>query len=119
MQRTENNLVILSCDFCGKDWDEVIPMIEGHRGSIICLDCLEKALQQATSSDTQYDCTMCLQEKPGKLKHWRNSTPVSIEGLNPHAVICWDDIRQAAKAFHKDKEIDFSWNPAHYPKQDL
>ena len=117
MQRTENNLIIISCDFCGIDWDEIIPMIEGHHGSIICLDCLKKALDHATTSNTDFDCTMCLQHKPSSTKHWRNSTPSAIEGLNPHAIICWDDIRQAAKAFHKDKEVDFKWDPAKYPPQ--
>ncbi|QDU34653.1 ClpX C4-type zinc finger [Poriferisphaera corsica] len=115
MQREENGYIVISCDFCGTDWDEVIPMIEGHHGSIICLSCLQTALDAAAPAEEEFDCAMCLQNKPVGTKHWQHSNPTSSEGLNENAHICWDDIRQAAKAFHKDKDIDFKWDPAKYP----
>ncbi len=40
MQRDEDGGVVISCDYCGRDWhpyqpDPDNPMIEGHRGSVI------------------------------------------------------------------------------------
>ncbi len=115
MQREEDGYIIISCDFCGTDWDEVIPMIEGHRGSVMCLDCLKRAMDDAAPGGEEFTCTMCLQTFPGTVRHWSHPSPAPSPGLNPGAVICWSDIRQAAKAFHKDKEVDFRWDPAQYP----
>ena len=50
MQREEDGGIVISCDFCGTDWDEVVPMIEGHRGSVICLSCVEKAWAAVSSA---------------------------------------------------------------------
>ncbi|QQE12687.1 hypothetical protein JD969_04265 [Planctomycetota bacterium] len=117
MQREENGYIIISCDFCGIDWDEVIPMIEGHHGSVICLSCLKKALDNASPSQDDFDCTLCLQHKPQHTKHWRNTIATDSPGLNKNAIVCWDDIRLGAKTFHKDKDIDFRWDPTKYPPE--
>ena len=117
MQREEDGGIVISCDFCGTDWDEQIPMIEGHKGSIICLSCLKRALDEAAPADETFSCTMCLQEREPGTKRWRHPNPTPSPGLNESAVICWPDIRQGAKAFHKDKDTDFRWDPAKYPPQ--
>ena len=117
MQREENGLIIISCDFCGTDWDEVIPMIEGHHGSVICLSCLKKALENAAPAEDAFDCTMCLQHRDAGTKSWYCSDATPSDGLNEHAMICWDDIRLAAKTFHKDRDVDFQWNPTLYPAE--
>ena len=109
MQREEDGYVIISCDFCHTDWDQNLPMIEGHRGSVICLACFQQALDHASVSEDEFHCTLCQQTLPGSVRHWSSPTT--------SAAVCWPDIRQAAKAFHKDKDIDFRWDPAKYPVQ--
>ena len=49
MQREEPDGIVILCDFCRRDWDGQEPMIEGHHGSIICLQCLKLALQHQKS----------------------------------------------------------------------
>ena len=34
------------CDFCHQAWTEAIPFVEGHRGCMICGDCLTRAYEQ-------------------------------------------------------------------------
>ena len=120
MQRNDAEGIIISCDFCGTDWDPydqtmATPMTEGHRGSVICLNCFRHALDGAEPADGFFDCAMCLKTCEPPLKHWFHPGPEPSPGLNPSAAICWDCIRLAAKTFHKDIDIDFRWNPADYP----
>ena len=37
MQREDPEGIVISCDFCRRDWDGQEAMIEGHHGSILCL----------------------------------------------------------------------------------
>ena len=86
MQRTENGFIIISCDFCGTDWDEVIPMIEGHRGSVLCLDCMKTALDHMVADEVKFECSMCLREQPGSKLHWRPDRVAGVPllpGANP------------------------------------
>ncbi|MEX0654932.1 MAG: hypothetical protein WD534_15525 [Phycisphaeraceae bacterium] len=116
MQRKEDGGIVISCDFCGVDWDEERAMVEGHQGSVLCLDCLKLALDQSEPADESFNCTMCLQERePGK-RWWMHPAPQDLPGRNREAAICWDCVRLAAKTYHKDKDIDFRWDPADYPK---
>ena len=102
MQRTVDGGVIISCDFCGTDWDQIKPMVEGHRGSVICLVCLEIALADAQAGDSPFSCTLCLREElDATLPHWPHA--------DRDAVICQDCIHQAARQFSKDKDIDWTW----------
>ena len=115
MQRTENDGIIISCDFCGSDWDPVdtsmsAPMVEGHHGSVICLACLIQALDQMAPSDQAFDCTLCLVEAQGsEVQRWRHPGPTPSPGLAPKAVACRACIRQAAGRFGKDPEVQFTW----------
>lgn len=122
MQRETDQGVIISCDFCGIDWDptgesDVPPMVEGHRGSVVCLACVRRALAEATPSDAEIDCSMCLMNKPAGTRTWR--FPVGEEdvvpGRNLEAAACWSCVRLAAKTFHKDKDIEFRWDPSEHP----
>jgi len=107
--------IVIACDFCGRQWDEHYPMIEGHRGSIICLDCLKVALDAAQPAETPFFCTMAQREYPAGTKVW--FPPQAAPGVenNPEAAIGWECIRMAAKGFHKDPDTDFRWDPARYP----
>lgn len=119
MQRTVDDGLIISCDFCGVDWDPLTgmpPMTEGHRGSVLCLDCLKRALPESAPADREFECTMCLQHHPPSTRRWEHPNAPDRPGANPAASLCWACTRLAAKTFHKDKDIDFRWDPAEHPK---
>ncbi len=118
MQRTEDGGIVISCDFCGTDWDEELIMIEGHKGSVLCLACLRRALEEAQPADEAFKGTLCLSEKPVGTRRWRHPDPKPSPGLNPDAPLCWDCIRLAAKGFHKDPDVDFRWDSSKYPMQE-
>lgn len=103
MQRTVPEGVIIACDFCGTDWDEMLPMIEGHRGSVVCLPCLDRALQEQAAGEVEVSCTMCLRPVTPGRPHW--SPPQRAAQANPEACICDDCIDQAARAFDKDPDV--------------
>ena len=116
MQRHEDGGIVISCDFCGADWDENRPMIEGHKGSVLCLACLRLALEQAQPADESFDCTLCLQRHEAGVRSWAHPAPDDLPGRNREACLCWACVRLAAKTFHKDKDTEFRWNPADHPK---
>ncbi len=115
MQRTEAGYIIISCDFCGVDWDEVIPMIEGHRGSILCLECMKTALDNTIGEELPYECTMCRREQLGSKPHWRprreEGAPLP-PGAYPFAVVCESCLNQASGTFSKDPDVDWK-RPVH------
>lgn len=104
--QTEDNRILIRCDFTGADWDQIQPMIEGHRGSVISLPALAQAVEQAGASELLFQCTMCLRDYQAGEKAWRN--PLPPPQANPDAVICWDCIRQADRAFARDGETDWT-----------
>lgn len=110
MQRTTPDGIIIACDFCATDWDPAtgLPaMTEGHHGSVICLECLKRALIEARAGGpgaAQFGCVLC-QQKPiePSVPHWSNPA-------RPDAVVCRDCINQAAGVFHRDPDIDWKWD---------
>lgn len=113
MQRDVDDGVMISCDFCGTDWDEVIPMIEGHKGSVLCLGCLRHAMDDMSPRDELEDarpCTLCLQTPDADVPVWAHPGPKNSPGLNGEALACRSCLRQAAKGFHKDFDIDYTWD---------
>lgn len=67
----ENNAQMTDflCDFCGGTWTEDLPMVEGHKGSLICGACLREAFRRVVvlgenSADEGYACALCLLTKP-------------------------------------------------------
>ncbi len=117
MQRNENGGIIISCDFCGTDWDEELSMIEGHKGSVLCLACLTQALDNTQPAEDTFQCTLCLSGHPADTKRWLHPDAKPSPGRNPDAPLCWDCIRLAAKGFHKDSDVEFRWDSSKYPKQ--
>ena len=114
MQRTDPEGIVLLCDFCQRDWDGVEPMIEGHHGSILCLECLKLALKDQTQTaavgpawtDGKFKCTLCLRFNiPASLAHWSNPA-------HPDAIVCQECIIQAAKAFSRNKDVPWTWESA-------
>ncbi len=103
MQRTEQDGVVISCDFCQTDWDGQSAMIEGHHGSIICLECLKKALVDARPADGKYQCTLCLRINiPPSLPRWHFPN-------RPEKLVCQECLHQAAKAMSKSDHVNWKW----------
>ncbi len=102
MQRTTPDGIVIACDFTGIDWDEQIPMIEGHRGSVLSLQALAMAVEGAGEAAENFECVMCKRAYEAGEKSWRHPDPP--ENANPHAVICWDCIQQADRGFARDPD---------------
>jgi len=98
MQKRTDEGVILCCDFCGDEWDMVKPMIEGHQGSILCLTCLDRAIDEASEQAEPIQCTMCLREFEAGEQAWRSN----------EATVCFDCLQQADRAFDKDPDTDWT-----------
>lgn len=87
------------CDFCARAWDGTRPMVEGHKGSLICGDCLSAAyasvvLQKQHAQPAPDACTLCLEHRAQA--HWRGSTE--------EAAACERCLRQAAQTLSKDPD---------------
>ena len=63
--------IVIVCDFCRRDWDGQEAMIEGHHGSVLCLECLKKGLAEqktgARSITVRCVCGFCI---PPTLPRW-------------------------------------------------
>lgn len=112
---TDENNVQMSdvlCDFCMRQWTEDHPMIEGHRGSCICGNCLTIAYRQVvlhgeSSAPADFLCTMCLERDKDRAVLNRAGEPGWQSPVRSEAVICRRCIKLAAGVLHKDK--DFNW----------
>jgi len=99
-QKAEGN-EFFKCDFCLNPWAEDRPMVEGHRGSLICARCLTMAYLEVVTSDAGetppegVTCALCLEDRPQK--HWHS--PVRDE-----AWACERCIRQSGQTLEKDEE---------------
>jgi hypothetical protein len=104
MQRETAEGIVLACDFCQRDWDGQEAMIEGHHGSIICLVCLKRALEELKAGDEKYKCTLCLRFNiPASLAKWSHPE-------HPEAIACRDCIVQSAGTFSKSPHTDWKWD---------
>ena len=98
----ENNLAPedFLCDFCGNHWADDRPMVEGHRGSLICGKCLSVAYAVVINNNAGelvpevVTCALCLQHQ--ETPHWK--------GALDNAYVCTKCIRQSAAILQKDKE---------------
>lgn len=101
------------CDFCGREWSEDVPMIEGHRGSCLCARCLELAyveviVNRGNTAPGEYTCPMCLEAGADRAALDRAGEPGWSSPVR-EAVICRRCIGLAAESLGKDK--DFGWRP--------
>jgi len=99
------------CDFCGREWSEQRPMVEGHQGALICGACLKVAYAEVLlhkvgdeprplgEGATREKCVMCLEEGRDEL-HWRS--PVDETKL-----VCRRCIKMGASTLERDK--DSAW----------
>jgi hypothetical protein len=89
------------CDFCASPWSEERPMIEGHKGSLICAPCLSiayrtLAIDESGEAPGGWTCAMCLEERaqPG----WRSP-------MREQAIVCLRCVKQAATQMEKDPDV--------------
>lgn len=99
-----SGLAFFKCDFCRRPWSDDRPMVEGHRGSLICAGCLTVAytrLALLNDPDTQRveRCALCLEPR---------DQPGYASPLDPSTVACLRCIKQSATVLHKDPDIDWS-----------
>lgn len=92
------------CDFCANTaWANDIPCVEGHKGSIICGNCLTVAFTElvhiGTDQQTSEQCRMCLEHR---------DDPVWQGAVEPMASICRRCAKQAAGVLNKSKQWDWS-----------
>ncbi len=103
---TDENNVRMSdvlCDFCHAAWTHDLPVIEGHRGSIICGNCLSVAyvdvvLRARATAPAGYTCTMCLEQRADRA--WQSPA-------QPEACVCERCVKLAAATLEKDG--DWGW----------
>lgn len=101
------------CDFCRRGWSDDRPMVEGHKGSLICAACLTVACAEVLigkqgemgvrgpvhpASGEGPWCTLCL-ERRAQL-YWASP-------MHPEVKACTRCIRQSASVLEKDP--DFNW----------
>jgi len=109
MQREDPEGIVISCDFCSRDWDGQEAMIEGHHGSIICLACLKQALAEQITGGEKYKCTLCLRfNMPPELPHWANPA-------HPESIVCQECLYQSARTFSRNKDVPWTFDPSQYP----
>ncbi len=89
------------CDFCGAPWDGESPVVEGHKGSLICGTCLAAAyrvlgLENGGNAPEGYTCVMCLETRgePG----WAGAAG---------AAVCKRCAKQSAAVLAKSN--DYKW----------
>ena len=95
------------CDFCSQTWAEDRPMVEGHRGSLICARCLSLAhaaviLHGSGRRPGDDDaCTLCLMHKHDAA-YWQS--PVVED-----AMVCEECVLRSGLMLSKDPDTD--WSP--------
>lgn len=103
MQKTVNDGVVICCDFCHTEWDGQSGMVEGHHGSAICLNCLDRALREKNRAEGKYACTLCLRvNMPASLDRWSHPD-------RPEVRVCQECLYQAAKAMSRAPHVDWQW----------
>lgn len=110
MQTEVDQGIVISCDFCGTDWDQQASMIEGHHGSVLCLSCFVIAYGQHQVADKPYRCTLCLRDFiPVSVPcwSWAKKHKQPGEHANVDAVVCKDCLDQAANCFDHDDDVDW------------
>jgi hypothetical protein len=86
------------CDFCGRCWSPDRPMVEGHRGSLVCGPCLTVAWVEVVNHGQRSampgtECRLCRETRDGPA--W--ASPLE-------AVACLRCIKQSAGVLAKDAE---------------
>ncbi|RLT00878.1 MAG: hypothetical protein DWI18_00930 [Planctomycetota bacterium] len=94
------------CDFCGRSWTVAQPFVEGHQGSCLCGECLNKALHAFASNKVEPTCsdlcTMCLEAR--KEPAWCAPAPAHSPAGRSVARVCRPCSTQATRTLERDPE---------------
>ncbi|MFO0830415.1 MAG: hypothetical protein U0637_01100 [Phycisphaerales bacterium] len=102
------------CDFCGQTWADDRPMVEGHKGSLVCGKCLSLAYASVVVRNAgvvvpeHIACVMCLLNKSGD--YWQSPLRVTMVGgaadihPEPGACICRWCIEKSGAMLEKDPD---------------
>lgn len=102
--------VTFRCDFCLAAWDGALPMVEGHRGSIVCGRCLSVAyaelvhLRSGRPCQPGEVCVLCLEEGRPET-HWESPSRAGV-------LACRRCVKQSAGVLHKDRDTAWTKPPA-------
>lgn len=101
------------CDFCRREWTDDIAMIEGHRGSCICADCLRAAclavgMSTPPEGRRDFTCIMCLESEVDRIALNRAEETGWMSPRYSEAVICRRCVRLAAGVL--ERADDFEWS---------
>ncbi len=108
----QDGQLVFKCDFCKMGWDENRQMVEGHRGSLICSQCLSIAFTELVYLDSGYTpakaevCILCLEAERDGL-HWQSPIDETV-------LACRRCVKQSAGVLHKDPDIP--WKKPSDPK---
>lgn len=92
------------CDFCRQPWSDDRPMVEGHRGSLICARCLtiaytRLALHDDADTPRVEQCALCLESR---------EQPGYASPIDDSVVACLRCVRQSATTLAKDPDSGWS-----------
>jgi hypothetical protein len=94
------------CDFCHNHWTETRPMVEGHRGSLICGECLRQAYFEVFVAKTglrvpeHLSCALCLMNKFEE-PHYQSTT------IDTQPVACEWCIKRSAGLMERDPDANW------------
>lgn len=113
IDETNVQMTDVLCDFCRRDWTDNVAMLEGHRGSCICGNCLSTAYASVVGARTSmappsFTCTMCKETDDDRAAEKRPSEDAWQSPAYEDAVICRRCIKLAAGVLHKDPDWDWS-----------
>ncbi len=102
------------CDFCHHEWLEDLPIIEGHRGAMICGKCLSVAYAEVVRASSPalidgYTCRMCREGDEDRDALYRAGEAAWPSPLDAEAFVCRRCIELAASSLDKDEDHD--WTP--------
>ena len=105
------------CDYCGNTWSDDRPMVEGHRGSLVCAKCLSLAYGLLWLSAPKWDgkappppppadqtmpegalCRMCLEHR---------EEPCWQSPMEESAWLCKRCAKQSVVMLERDPELKY------------
>lgn len=98
------------CDFCRHGWSQDRPMVEGHKGSLICAPCLTLAFDELWNRPggqrVPFTCTLCLEHR---------EEPYWVSPAFPEAGICKRCTKQSVVMLERDPEAGWKRPPGPGP----
>jgi len=113
-ETNEAGELIFRCDFCLSQWSDDRPMVEGHRGGLICGPCLAVAYRAVLIDRTGVPCPA---EATCRLCLSRRELPCWVGLIDESAIACRSCIAKSARILDRDAETDWSLPPGGVPSE--